>query len=140
MRDEKRLARLHRVRGLQLDLRRAEENRALIAHASTAELLQRIERLTDSVTPGQGHHDGLTLQASAQLRDRLHISRLDARDRLDNAEVVLEATRAATREAKRDQTAIEKLMERARADRAIAEMRKLADLPGMPRKMARDLL
>jgi hypothetical protein len=140
MRDEKRLHRLLRVRGLQLDLRRAEETRALLAHSSTAELLTRIDRLTDSVTPGEGSHDGLSLAASAQLRNRLHVSRLEARSRLDNAEVVLAATRRATAEAKRDQNAIEKLVDRARDERALADMRKLADLPATPKKVARDLL
>jgi len=127
MRDEKRLGRLLRVRSLQRDQRRAEEVIARQHHASTAELLQRIDRLHDDVSPTSGTSFGFSLAAAAGYRDRLHVSRLDARGRLNKAEQVVEARRAATLEAERDHGAIEKLMERAERDRALAEMRRMMD-------------
>lgn len=49
------------------------------------------------------------------------------------AEQSLEMARAATREARRDQNAIEKLITRAEADAALKALRELEQLPPMGR-------
>ena len=64
---------------------------------------------------------------------RLHQSAFAAEKRVEVAEQSLEMARAATREARRDQNAIEKLITRAEADAALKALRELEQLPPMGR-------
>lgn len=128
-RDEHRLGRLLRVRSLQLDLKRAEEAAAANQAATVAALAQRIQRLAVDAGPRAGSASGLALAATAHYRERLDGSQREAGRRVAVAEQQLQAARARTLEAGRDHGAIEKLVDRARRDRALDEMRKLADAP-----------
>lgn len=128
-RNEHRLGRLLRVRALQLDLKRAEEAAAASQAETIAALARRIQRLAVDASPRAGSASGLTLAATAHYRERLDGSRREAGRRAAAAEQQLEVARARTLEAGRDHGAIEKLVDRARRDRALDEMRKLADAP-----------
>lgn len=129
-RSAKKLARLHRVRTLQLDQVRAEEVRAQARVSQEAQLRERIASLAANVAPvtsGEGFANALI--ASAHYRDRLHQSAAAAERRVEVAEIGLETARAATREARRDQSAIEKLMAREATDAALKALRALEALP-----------
>ncbi len=133
MQKEKMLARLHRVRTLQLGLARAEEVRQAEALAGEHQLTQRISALVDAVAPttqSTGAHD---LSAAAYYRERLQRTADAAVTRVEMAERRANVATEATRAAKRDQTAVEKLMERARHAATAREMRALEDAPGIPR-------
>lgn len=121
------LRRIHRVRTLQLTLARAEEARAHAQVATEQALSVRIAQLAEAVGPASG--SATTLLAASHYRDRLHRSAIAAGNRLATAEA--EASRAVedARAAKRDQTAVEKLLDRARADALRREMRALEDQP-----------
>ncbi|MEO5867413.1 MAG: hypothetical protein ABIS14_05400 [Sphingomonas sp.] len=124
-----RLARLLRVRTLQLGMVRAEEARAVERFDGEATLKLRIAQLADSVAPTSSATQGFSLVAAASFRDRLHKSAEAADARLYAAQAVVDRAVAATREAKRDQSAIEKLIERADADAAIMAIRSLEVAP-----------
>lgn len=121
------LKRIHRVRTLQLTLARAEEARAYAQVATEQALSARIAQLADAVAPASG--SAVTLLAASRYRDRLVKSAEAAANRVRTAES--DAARAAegTRAAKRDQSAVEKLLERARADALRREVRTLQDQP-----------
>ncbi|HEX8389764.1 MAG TPA: hypothetical protein VF636_12155 [Sphingomonas sp.] len=121
------LGRIHRVRTLQLTLARAEEARAHAQVATEQAMSERIAQLTDAVAATSG--SAVTLVAASRYRERLAKSAVTAVDRVRQAEI--EAVRAAedARAAKRDQSAVEKLMQRARADDLRREMRALEDAP-----------
>lgn len=128
--DKKQLDRLLRVRTLQLGLAQAEEARANAQVSSEQALRDRIAALADNVSPvANARADGLSLIAAAHFRGRLHQSAVAADNRVRQAEAGVARASAATKEAKRDQSAIEKLLARAEKDAVLAEMRKLEDAP-----------
>ncbi|MBM6578129.1 MAG: hypothetical protein EOP68_11435 [Sphingomonas sp.] len=129
----KMLARLHRVRTLQLGLARADEVRHAEALASEHQLTQRISALVDAVAPTTQATGAHSLSAAAYYRERLQKTADAAFTRVEMAERRADAATEATRAAKRDQSAVEKLMERARQAATMKEMRALEDAPGIPR-------
>ena len=129
--------RILRVRTLQLTLSRAEEARAADRMASEQALAGRIANLVDSVSPAQESASGFSLVAAAHFRSRLHQSAELAERRLRDAAEHLERATEATREAKRDQSAVEKLMARADAAAALKALRALEETPPV-RKIRHD--
>ena len=126
----KKLARLLRVRTLQLGLVRAEEVAANAKLDGEAQLRSRIAQLAANVAP-QADQTGFaaTLAAAAYYRDRLHASEVAASQRVQAAEMGVERARAATREARRDQSAIEKLIVRSEAAEALKALRAMEEQP-----------
>lgn len=130
MADAKRLKRLHRVRTLQLGLARADESRAQAQLSSETQLAHRITQLADAVAPQASDNARATnLAAAAHFRERLHRSAEAAMNRVRMAETQADLSSEATRTAKRDQSAVEKLLDRQRADDVRAEMKQLEDAP-----------
>ncbi|HEX8382268.1 MAG TPA: hypothetical protein VF592_02725 [Sphingomonas sp.] len=129
--DARTLARIHRVRTLQLTLARAEESRARDAVATETAMSARIAQLAEAVAPVSG--GAVTLGAAAHYRERLNSSALAAAARVRAAEA--DAGRAAqgARGARQDQSAVEKLIERAGRDTVRREMRELEQV-GLGRK------
>lgn len=132
----KKLGRLLRVRSLQLDMTRAGEVTAREKVANEEALRARIAQLAQGVAPSPAPTPGsaTTLIAAAHYRERLHQSAVAAERRVADAQRGLDTARAATQEAKRDQSAIEKLIERAEANAARKAMRALEDMPPAARK------
>lgn len=132
------LARIDRVRAVQLTLARADEARAQAHAASETALGQRIAQLAAATAPAVASGAGFSLSAAAHYRDRLQQSALaaDARVRVaqDRAARAGEATRAAERDAK----AVEKLRARADADTALAAIRALEGAPVSARPFRHD--
>lgn len=134
----KQLDRLLRVRTLQLGMSRAEEVRVQTKLASEVELASRIARLADSVSPvASDAGSGFSLVAAAHFRSRLHQSAEMAEARLRDAEKLAEMAAEATREAKRDQSAVEKLMARADREAAVKAIRAMESAPSV-RKIRHD--
>lgn len=135
-RNPKKLGRLLRVRTLQLDMVRAGEVAAHQRVAQEEALRVRIAQLAQGVAPSPAPAPGsaTTLIAAAHYRERLHQSAFAAERRVAEAQRGLESARAATREAKRDQSAIEKLIERAEANAARRAIRALEEMPAAARK------
>lgn len=135
-RHEKKLGRLLRVRTLQLDMVRASEAAAHAKVTNEEALRARIAQLAQGVAPAPAPKPGsaTSLIAAAHYRERLNQSAFAAERRIAEAQRGLDTARAATREARRDQTAIEKLIERAEANAARQAMRALEDMPAIPRK------
>ncbi len=131
---QKKLGRLLRVRTLQLDMVRASEVAAQAKVTNEEALRARIAQLAQGVAPAPKPGSATSLIAAAYYRDRLHQSAFAADRRVAEAQRGLDTARAATREAKRDQTAIEKLIERAEANAARRAMRALEDMPAIPKK------
>ncbi|HVF93360.1 MAG TPA: hypothetical protein VM900_03505 [Sphingomonas sp.] len=129
MADVKKLARLHRVRTLQLNLVRADEARAHDRAASESLLTARITALADAVAPATQVASAASLSATAHFRERLHDSATAARARVDAAEQFVARASEATRAARRDQSAIEKLIERAEAEAVLKAIRALEAMP-----------
>jgi flagellar FliJ protein len=131
MADKKKLERLLRVRTLQLGLVRADEAQAQARVASEANLRARIAQLADGVSPAPSPTPtaGVSLVAAAHFRERLHHSAEAAEGRVRAAQAVAFRAAEATREAKRDQSAIEKLIDRAATEAALKEIRKLEAMP-----------
>ena len=126
---DKMLARLHRVRTIQLHLAHADEARAYDHAASEALLHARIAELAEGVAPIATSLVGVALGAAAHYRDKLHQSALTAATRVRNAEDQRARAVEATRGARRDQNAIEKLIARADAVAVRAGVRALEDTP-----------
>jgi len=126
---KKTLDRLLRVRSLQLNLVRADEARAQAKLDSEQHLRNRIAALADNVAPAPQPSGALALMAAAHFRDRLQQSAEAADARLHVAAQGLERAAAATRDAKRDQTAIEKLIERETAEQVLRAIRALEEPP-----------
>ena len=126
----RKLERLLRVRTLQLNLVRAGEVAAHARFDSESALHTRIAQLAESVAP-QAADTGFAanMAAAAYYRDRLHASAVAVETRRANAEAGVELARAATREARRDQSAIEKLIVRAEAQVALKELRAMEEAP-----------
>ena len=123
------LDRLLHVRTLQLGMVRAEEVRAQERFAGEATLKGRINQLAEGVAPLTTSTQGFSLVAAAHFRDRLQQSAEAAEGRLRAAELVVERAAEATREAKRDQSAIEKLIARADAEAVVTAIRALEAAP-----------
>lgn len=123
------LARIHRVRTLQLNLKRGDEVRAAERVANESALSSRIAQLAANVAPQATGTAGVSLTAAAYYRDRLQQSALAAQDRVRSAELLADHAAEATRSARRDQSAIEKLIARADADAALKAIRALEDSP-----------
>lgn len=123
------LQRLHRVRTLQLGLARADEARAVDALAGETQLTHRIAGLIDAVAPAAAASPASGVAAAAHYRERLQQSADAAAGRVRAAQARSAAAAEASRAAKRDLTAIEKLIERARAAAVAKEVRALEDLP-----------
>jgi flagellar FliJ protein len=126
---KKKLDRIHKVRTLQLGLVRAEEVRANERFASEVNLRNRIAQLTHDIAPTPTAGQGLSMIAAAHFRDRLQQSAEAADGRMRAAEHVAALAAEKTREAKRDQSAIEKLLARAEADAALRGIRALEAAP-----------
>ncbi len=124
---DKTLARLHRVRTIQLHLAHADEARARDHLTNETVLHARIAQLADGVAPIAANAVGVSLGAAAHYRDKLHQSALTAATRVRNAEDFRARAAEATRSARRDQSAIEKLIVRADAMTVRAEMRALEE-------------
>lgn len=125
----RKLDRILRVRTLQLNLKRADEARALGKVESEQALRSRIRQLADSVAPAQTETEAFSFIAAAHFRERLHQSANASEQRVRVAEASLEAASEATREAWRDQSAVEKLMARDAAREALKAMRALEEAP-----------
>ncbi|PZQ62051.1 MAG: hypothetical protein DI544_05515 [Sphingomonas taxi] len=135
MPDAKRLTRLHRVRTLQLGLARADESRTQAQLTSETQLAQRIAQLADAVSPVPATTAGaMTIAAQAHFRDRLHRSAEAAMNRVRTAQAQVERSTEATRAARRDQNAVEKLLDRQRIADIAAEMKALEDAPARPKR------
>lgn len=127
--DNKKLARLHRVRTLQLGMARAAETRAQDQVASETALSNRIAQLAAAVAPGEGTGAAVSFAAMAHYREKLHRNAQAVDNRVRAAEA--EAARAleARKSAKRDQTAVEKLIARGEAEAALRAIRALQEAP-----------
>ena len=127
--DNKKLQRLHRVRTLQLGMARAAETRAHEQVASETALSQRIAQLASAVTPGQGTGAAVSFAAMAHYREKLHRNAEVVENRVRNAAVEADRAAEATRSAKPDQSAVEKLIARGEAEAALRAIRALQDAP-----------
>ena len=125
----KRFDRLLRVRTLQLGQFRTQEvhARARVVHEET--LRERISQLSASVAPAEQQETANSLIAAAHYRERLHQSAIAADRRVAVAEQGLAEAEQATRQARRDQSAIEKLIGREEAEAALKALRALETLP-----------
>lgn len=133
MADPKRLGRLLRVRELQLAVRQAAESEASAKLASEHALRQRVAELADDVAPRAAATGAGALQAAAHYRERLHQTVATVEQRVRAAEQGVAAAQAATREAKRDQSAMEKLAARAEREAMVRMLKALEDAPQVRR-------
>lgn len=133
-RSPQKLERLLRVRTLQLGQVRAAEVHARTKLDQEESLRERIAALAANIAPAAAPTFATALIAAAHYRDRLHQSAHAAERRVVVAHKGLESARAATREAHRDQSAIEKLIEREDAKAALKALRALEGLPATARK------
>lgn len=129
MANGRKLGRILRVRTLQLGQVRAKEVDARGRVEQELELRQRIAQLAANVAPTEAQESATALRAAAHYRERLHVSAIAAEKRVEVAERGLDAAQAATREARRDQTAVEKLIARAEAETVVKALRALEELP-----------
>jgi hypothetical protein len=125
----KTLARIHRVRTAQLGLARADELRATEALASETQLAARIDGLVAAVAPSHATTGGVMLAATAFYRDRLQQTALAVTTRVAMAEQRADRAAEATRSARRDESAVEKLIARARTAALAREARDLQNAP-----------
>lgn len=135
--DRHQLARIHRVRTLQLGLAQAAEAKAAEGLASETALANRIAELARAVAPSPSAAPGVSLAAAAHYRERLHQSAHAAENRVHAANAQAEAARAARQDAHRDQSAVEKLIARVDAADVLRELRALEDTPAL-RKVRHD--
>ena len=119
------LARIHRVRTVQLGLARADAVRAGETLASEHALTQRIVDLAAAVAPAPELTGALALAAAAQYRDRLSQTADAVRVRVETAERRAALATEASHAARRDESAVEKLIARARTAMLQADMRAL---------------
>ncbi len=127
------LERILRVRTLQLGLVQAAEMQAHEKVASEDALRHRIAQLVANVAPEEAAEQAFSFIAAAHFRDRLHQSAAAAEHRLKVANDRLNQASEATREARRDQSAIEKLIAREDKVAVIKAMRALEEAPPMRR-------
>ena len=128
-RSAKRFARLLRVRTLQLGQVRSQEVAARAKVAQEEALRTRIAHLSANVAPAAEASGAISMIAAAHYRERLHQSAHVATQRVEVAEQNLTRAANATREAKRDQSAIEKLIARGEAEAALRALRALEAMP-----------
>lgn len=126
--------RLLRVRSLQLGQVRVQEVEAQARLVQEQGLRDRIAQLSAGVAPAPAPVRADTLAASAFYRERLQQSAASAAHRVAVAEARVANARTATREARRDQTAVEKLLARAEGEAMRKAMRALEELPPAARK------
>lgn len=119
------LARIARVRAIQLSLARAAEAHANAQAASEAALNARVAQLAAAIAPAPVTGSAVGLTAAAHYRDRLHQSAAAAQGRVDQANARVTVAAAATRAADRDLKSVEKLQDRDTAAAALAAMRAL---------------
>lgn len=135
----KRLARVLRVRTMQLNLTQAEEARAAARVAEEIALRDRILNLAQAVSPvPTPSASAQTLGAAAHYREKLHATARVVEHRVAQADDGLTRAKSATMAAKRDQSAVEKLLERAHAARALRELRALENAPPVRRPNRHD--
>lgn len=127
--DKRKLTRIHRVRTLQLGLAQSEEARIRDVHASETALSYRIAQLAAGIAPTPEASAAISFAAAAHYRERLHRSAETASNRVRVAEADALRAAEATREARRDQSAVEKLLTRADTDAALAAIRELQNAP-----------
>ena len=137
MTQPRKLDRILRVRTLQLGLTRAEEARAQEKVDSETALRNRIVQLSEGVAPARSEADALSFIAAAHFRDRLHQSAAAAEERLRAAKDVLERAGQARQQARRDQSAVEKLIALDDAAAAVKAIRALEEAPPL-RKVRHD--
>lgn len=125
--------RILRVRTLQLGLVQAAEMQAHEKVASEDALRSRIAQLVDNVSPKEAAENAFSFIAAAHFRDRLNQSAAAADARLRAATQALDRASDATREARRDQSAIEKLIAREDKAAVIKAMRALEEAPPIRR-------
>lgn len=123
------LDRILRVRTLQLGLVQAAEMQAHEKVASEDALRSRIAQLVANVAPEEESTEAFSFIAAAHFRDRLNQSAAAAEARLRTATDNLTRASNATREARRDQSAIEKLIARQDQAAVVKEMRALEEAP-----------
>ncbi len=130
-RSSKKLDRLLRVRTLQLGMVRAVEVAAVERVASEHALKHRIAQLAADVAPSPtpAPDAATSLIAAAHYRDRLHQTAAAAEKRVAAAETGLAQARERTLDAKRDQSAVEKLIARADTEAALKALRAMEALP-----------
>jgi hypothetical protein len=131
------LARIHRVRSIQLNLVQAAEADAQAKVASETALRSRIAQLAAGVAPIATAAEGVSFAAAALYRERLQQSALAAEQRVANANARADQAAAATRAARQDRHAIEKLIERDAAAAALKALRALEVAP-TPRVIRHD--
>lgn len=127
--DRKQLDRIHRVRTIQLNLVRAAEADAHARVESEFALRARIAQLAAGVAPQQSAAEGVSFAAAALYRERLQQSAQAAEQRVANASARVEQASAATRSARQDQHAVEKLIERDDAVAALSALRAMEAAP-----------
>jgi hypothetical protein len=127
--DKKKLARLHRVRTLQLGMAQAAETQARDQMMSETALSHRIAQLAAEVSPAEGGGAGVSFAAQAHYREKLHRTAEAADNRVRAAEAAATRALEARQSAKRDQTAVEKLIARAEAEAALNAIRALQEAP-----------
>ena len=125
--------RILRVRTLQLGQVRSQEVAARAKVAQEEALRARIAQLSAGVAPAPEAGGAIAMIAAAHYRERLHQSAHVASQRVAVAEQNLSQAENATREAKRDQSAIEKLIARGEAAAVVKAMRELEKLPATAR-------
>ncbi len=123
------LDRILRVRTLQLGLVQAAEMQAHEKVASEDALRSRIAQLVANVAPEEESAEAFSFIAAAHFRDRLNQSAAAAEARLRTATDNLTRASDATREARRDQSAIEKLIARQDQAAVVKAMRALEEAP-----------
>lgn len=123
------LDRILRVRTLQLGLVQAAEMQAHEKVASEDALRSRIAQLVANVAPEEESAEAFSFIAAAHFRDRLNQSAAAAEARLRTATDNLTRASNATREARRDQSAIEKLIARQDQAAVVKAMRALEEAP-----------
>ncbi|OYY90484.1 MAG: hypothetical protein B7Y45_07670 [Sphingomonas sp. 28-66-16] len=131
------LDRILRVRTLQLGLVRAEEARAIEQVASETALQNRIAQLSAEIAPTASAAEAFSFIAAAHFRDRLNQSAAAADARVAAATTRLDRASEATRDARRDQSAVEKLIAREDAAAAIRAVREMEKAPPL-RKVRHD--
>lgn len=132
--DASTLRRIHRVRTAQLNLARADEARATAALAAETAMTDRIAALVDAVAPAPATTGAFTLAGTALFRERLHRSADAAAMRVEHAEMRVARAGEASRAAHRDQSVVEKLIDRARREALYREARDLQNAPPQARK------
>jgi flagellar protein FliJ len=129
MPEKRKLDRILRVRTLQLGQVRSQESAARAKVAQEEALRERIAQLAANVAPVRASEFATSLIAAAHYRERLQQSAQAAERRVEVAEQGLFVAEEATREAKRDQSAVEKLIARDAAEAAVKAIRALENLP-----------